>query len=381
MKNVKISSAFIEKNKFSQEKFADLIFPPLQVWFKNGKISFYFVKKFMGKNYNRKIGDYPIIKPDTAREKAIEFVQALASAQNIDAPPNHNLEHVIKMYLQNHQAPCYAHALKYCMPFFKKSLLNLTPFDVENLHAKLSAKKYIANRMVAYLSAAINLYCRKMRLDLPNPCRFVVKYPEEARRVFIPPDKAATFIATLETMATERYYGIQAQALLFAIFTGQRINNCLKLNLKHIHGGQWHILAESDFAGERAKNNKEKFITLNKYALQIVEKLAPVASGGFLFCYRGKPLSSVRKSFKEACRRSGVGDGYRIHDLRRSLATWMLNGGESLTVVAEMLGDTEEVARKHYAHLLPEKVSEATEKTLDRLMAQNFKFKGKVIGE
>ena len=88
----------------------------------------------------------------------------------------------------------------------------------------------------------------------------------------------------------------------------------------------------------------------------------------------------VRKSFKEACRRSGVGDGYRIHDLRRSLATWMLNGGESLTVVAEMLGDTEEVACKHYAHLLPEKVSEATENNLDVSWLKTLNSKVKSSG-
>lgn len=50
------------------------------------------------------------------------------------------------------------------------------------------------------------------------------------------------------------------------------------------------------------------------------------------------------------------------HDLRRSGATILLNRGVPLEVVAEILGDSLETTRKHYAHVLNETVRRALRK-------------------
>lgn len=53
------------------------------------------------------------------------------------------------------------------------------------------------------------------------------------------------------------------------------------------------------------------------------------------------------------------------HDLRRSGATILLNAGVSLEIVAHILGDSIEVARKHYAHVL--------NRTAEKAMRKGFK--------
>lgn len=53
------------------------------------------------------------------------------------------------------------------------------------------------------------------------------------------------------------------------------------------------------------------------------------------------------------------------HDLRRSGATILLNEGVSLEIVAHILGDSLEVARKHYAHVL--------NRTAEKAMRRGFK--------
>lgn len=53
------------------------------------------------------------------------------------------------------------------------------------------------------------------------------------------------------------------------------------------------------------------------------------------------------------------------HDLRRSGATVLLNAGVPLEIVAHILGDSLEVARKHYAHVL--------NRTAERAMKKGFR--------
>ena len=64
--------------------------------------------------------------------------------------------------------------------------------------------------------------------------------------------------------------------------------------------------------------------------------------------------------FEEARDKAGIAN-LVYHDLRRSGATILLNQGIPLEIVAAALGDSLEVARKHYAHVL------------DRTMAKAFR--------
>jgi len=65
--------------------------------------------------------------------------------------------------------------------------------------------------------------------------------------------------------------------------------------------------------------------------------------------------------FEEARDAAGVTDLVH-HDLRRSGATILLNAGVSLEIVAHVLGDSLEVAKKHYAHVLNRTAEKAMRK-------------------
>jgi integrase len=68
--------------------------------------------------------------------------------------------------------------------------------------------------------------------------------------------------------------------------------------------------------------------------------------------------------FEEARDAAGL-KGLVYHDLRRSGATILLNEGIPLELVARALGDSLEVSRKHYAHVL--------DKTLEKAFIKGFK--------
>lgn len=63
----------------------------------------------------------------------------------------------------------------------------------------------------------------------------------------------------------------------------------------------------------------------------------------------GKPVRSLRKSFNDIAERAGVRD-VQIHDLRRTAASWLLQRGASIELVAKFLDDSVEVVERHYGH-------------------------------
>lgn len=76
--------------------------------------------------------------------------------------------------------------------------------------------------------------------------------------------------------------------------------------------------------------------------------------------FREKPVKDVKKAWQRACERAGV-SGVRIHDLRRTAASFALMSGATFAQVAALLGDSEEVVRKHYAQFSPDFLGSAVD--------------------
>jgi len=72
----------------------------------------------------------------------------------------------------------------------------------------------------------------------------------------------------------------------------------------------------------------------------------------FVIEWQGEPVKSVRKAYERAVRLAGVSDAHR-HDLRRTGASWAVQDGIGFGRVAALLGDSEEITRKHYAMFDP----------------------------
>ena len=72
----------------------------------------------------------------------------------------------------------------------------------------------------------------------------------------------------------------------------------------------------------------------------------------FVIEWQGEPVKSVRKAYERAVRLAGVSDAHR-HDLRRTGASWAVQDGIGFDRVAALLGDSEEITRKHYAMFDP----------------------------
>lgn len=84
----------------------------------------------------------------------------------------------------------------------------------------------------------------------------------------------------------------------------------------------------------------------------ILSKAKEAALSDYVIEWNGRQVASIRKAYNRAVRLAGVEDAHR-HDLRRSGASWAVQGGKSFDEVAALLGDSVEVTKSTYAMFSP----------------------------
>lgn len=131
--------------------------------------------------------------------------------------------------------------------------------------------------------------------------------------------------------------------IALALFTGQRKAAILELTWEDVRGGMiWF---------RQTTHNKRRPI-----ALPITAGMALALGTALLFSpgthvvsYRGIEGGDIKKAFARTVVRAGL-DDVRVHDLRRTAASWMVENGATFAQVAAVLGDRVETIQKHYAH-------------------------------
>lgn len=91
-----------------------------------------------------------------------------------------------------------------------------------------------------------------------------------------------------------------------------------------------------------------------------LEKAQEAALSPYVIEWQGKRVLSVRKAYERAVGLAGIEDAHR-HDLRRSGASWAVQGGQSFGVVATLLGDSVETTQKTYAIFSPTYLQDAVD--------------------
>jgi integrase len=105
------------------------------------------------------------------------------------------------------------------------------------------------------------------------------------------------------------------------------------------------------------KSGKSRYVILNPMALQILNELPKVQGNPYVFVgkIQGQPLHNPIKAFKRIIARAEVESTFRLHDLRHTHASLIINNGGTLYDVQSALAHANSSISERYAHL-----SEAT---------------------
>ena len=236
----------------------------------------------------------------------------------------------------------------YLLPKFgHEPLADITTQAIQGYHNQLRVilSPATANRHLSLLHRIFSLaiqwgYCEK------NPASGINKFQEnnqhqrflnndEIRRVFDAADMDDNVYA--------------AAYIKILLLTGVRRSEGLGMKWEHLQlsGSKqlWYI--------PHTKTGKSRYVILNPMALQILESLPKVAGNPYVFPGKveGQPINNPIKAFKRIIDRAGIEASFRLHDLRHTHASLIINNGGSLYDVQAALNHANSSMSEKYSHL------------------------------
>lgn len=239
-----------------------------------------------------------------------------------------------------------------------KKLWEISPRMIRKIHAHIGDNngKSTANRVVEFISTAFN-YGRKNDIHThANPCIGVEKFKKRSRDRFLSRNELQSFFEAIEEEGQDfcDYFKL-------LLFTGVRKSNLLSAKWADINLElrMWRI------SEKEAKNDDVNIVQLSETAIEILirryeQNQRLLFPSKFVFPGTGEKrhLVDPKKSFNRIKKRMAVGD-IRMHDLRRTFASYMAISKISLPVIGKALNHKSHRSTEVYARLLNEPILEA----------------------
>jgi len=316
-----------------------------------------------------KIGIWPDLNVAQVREKAKKMRADLAQGVN---PKSERKEGVtigelFLAYMERHGSAKKSsgndrHSYeRYLKPWGHYRLVDVTRSKVEALHKTIGKETPTqANRVLALLSTMFSKAIIWGYLKTENPCRGVKKFREVSRDRFLSGEELGRFFEALDLTENPAFKDF----ILLALFTGARKANVLSMRWKDIdfERSVWKI------PGEMSKNGDPMQIPLGPDVLEILKRRRAETSSVFVLPGPGAKghYMEPKRAWGTLLKRAKLED-LRIHDLRRSMGSWMTIGGTSLPIVGKALGHKTSQATSIYARLNLDPVRAAMDQAVDAM--------------
>jgi len=229
--------------------------------------------------------------------------------------------------------------------------------DVAALHREIGERgRYVANRTLALVSHMFSWAEREGLLPEghPNPARGVRRFREESRDRWLKPTEVRAVVA-----AVEREPSLEIRAYFWLVL----LTGCRKRELLRV---QWRdVDLDSGLLQLRnTKNGRGHFVPLTEPA-QLILKELPRREGDrhvFAGAQDDEPMTvgRVDSAWRRIRRAAGCEDA-RLHDMRRTVGSWLAQAGASLHLVGQVLNHRSPSTTAVYARLANDSAREALE--------------------
>lgn len=272
----------------------------------------------------------------TDRWQAERFLAEYAAA--LDLPPQEfDIAMLVNGYLE--EAPGEHHHAKAVIRLLGPlSVTSLTRARVRMFHKARRAEgasDSTINRQSRVLRAALE-WGRKEgwlteapHIDAPTPA--------PARDRFLTRPEFAELYEAAEEIHLRTF-------LALAVYTGQRAAAILELTWDDIDTENMLVR----YQGGNATKRRTPYVPISTPLALTLSTALLDQRGPFVVHWRGEQITSIKKAFGAAVRRAGLKD-VRIHDLRRTAASWVLDNGGTFDMAAVLLSDDVRTVRRHYA--------------------------------
>ncbi|HJD56059.1 MAG TPA: tyrosine-type recombinase/integrase [Rickettsia endosymbiont of Pyrocoelia pectoralis] len=370
-----INELKIPTKEKGREVYEDEIIENLLVIVSYGGSKRFYYGTVIGKKYYRiKIGNFPNLLVAEARIQVIKLKDKIANGyipikklDNIVTQENVNLnmsfEIAINKYYNDYAKynvknwkSDLSQIEKNAKHLYNREISSITRDDIQNIFNKMSLKgKYSANRFLAVLGAIFNKFI-DWELVEKNPTKKITKHKEKERARYLLEEEIPVFLEALKEVPT-----LIKDFVLISIYTAARKSNVLAIRWKDIHWDNKTLYIPD------TKNGEPHVVPLLPEALEILERRRKEVNSEWVFPSsksKSGHFEEPKKWWDKIRNASGLKD-LRIHDLRRTLASWMANEGTALNIIGKALNHKSLRSTQRYARLQVNPVRTSMEKALE----------------
>lgn len=343
--------------------------------------SYYFRKQFRGIRYRVFIGEHPALHLDDARRAVAEAMAALARGERPQmATETMKVGELWQRYIKHAKETqkSWRTTADYYRLHVRNRWENIAINNIERNEVQEwlysignKSGRHTANRSFQVLQSMLNWGRQQDVIVLKKyPTKGIKTYKMESRDRFLQPgEEYNRFMEALESCSQDMQDFVR-----LSLATGARKSNLLAMRWEDLHLNlrYWKI------PGSEHKNKSAHNVHLSQGALDILKRRRKeqrekaFAGGGSQWVFPSDSKSGHMTwpgaTFRRLVKRAGIRD-LRIHDLRRTLGSYMSIKGVSLPIIGQALGHKDLRSTQIYARLNFEPIRNAVEAAYDLVNA------------
>jgi integrase len=258
-------------------------------------------------------------------------------------------------------------SLKTLKKFFRgETLQSIGPEDVERFKAKRRTDHLMlggklctplvspstVNRELACLKTLFNKAIEWGKIEV-NPLRAIKKFKENnVREMNLSASEAQQLIENASLSIRP--------ILIIALNTGMRRNEILSLKWQSVDLSRRYIFIED------SKSGKSRKVPMNSTVYKILNNMPTVSEFIFFNPETKTHIKDIAVAFRAAREKAGL-KGLRLHDLRHTAASKMVEAGVDIVTVSKILGHASLQMTMRYAHPTPENMRRAVDRLAEIL--------------
>ena len=314
------------------------------------------------------IGSCSVLKIDAARDKAKAFLVGLSNGVNPlqerqKARQGKLVKDLCKAYIDRHAInkksgkDDITRIKRFIIPAWGNLLVtNIKRADIAALHTKLGKHGYYqANRVYSLLSKMFNLarIWGFVPEEHTNPCFGIEKFKEEKRDRFVSHEE---FPRLVEAINAELNQSVVSAIWLY-LLTGVRKDELLTLKWADIDIGRKELKLTD------TKNGKHHYLPLSIAAIDVLNQIQRIDGNPYVITGKneGCHLINIDKPWQRIRKEAGLED-VRLHDLRRTVGSWLAQSGNSLHLIGKVLNHSNQSTTAIYARFGQDSARDALEK-------------------
>jgi integrase len=253
---------------------------------------------------------------------------------------------------------------RYILPRWNKAKVeSITRAEVANLHHKIGQRvPYEANRVLALIRKMLN--CARqwgfVGETYVNPASGIPLHPEKSRDRWVTQQELPRL-----AKAIDEEPNVYARAALWLyLLTGVRKNELL--------GARWDDIDwdRKELRLSETKAGRVHYVPLSEPAIATLKTLPHEETNPYILpgARKGQHLVNISKPWLRVRKAAGVED-VRLHDLRRTVGSWLAQAGNDLHLIGKVLNHSNLATSAVYARFSQDVVHQALEDHGKRLMA------------